>query len=75
MDVERVGSTDSESFAGKHIPRITVHSLTQQTFSILHSNADTVKALHPDEYYDTYRLLSGYLVYLDQTLQPRKPDR
>jgi putative aminopeptidase FrvX len=73
MDVERVGSTDSESFAGKHIPRVTIHSLTQNTFPILHSKEDTLKQLHPEEYYDTYRLLSGYLAYLDETLQPRTP--
>jgi putative aminopeptidase FrvX len=71
MDVERVGSADSESFAGKRIPRITIHSLTPETFPILHSNRDTLQRLQPDEYYDTYRLLSAYLAYLDVTLQPR----
>jgi putative aminopeptidase FrvX len=75
MDVERVGSADSESFSGKHIPRITIHSLTAQTFPVLHSNRDTLEQLHPDDYYDTYRLLCGYLVYLDETLQPRKRDK
>jgi hypothetical protein len=65
VDVEAVGSTDSESFADKHIPRITVHSLTQQTLRVLHSPSDTLQQLHPDEYYDTYRLLQGYLAYLD----------
>jgi putative aminopeptidase FrvX len=75
MDVERVGSSDSESFAGKKIPRITIHSLTRETFPILHSNQDTIKQLHPDDYYDTYRLLSGYLAYLDITLQPRTADK
>jgi Zn-dependent M28 family amino/carboxypeptidase len=71
VDVERVGSTDSESFAARHIPRITIHSLTQQTLPILHSNADTLKQLRPNEYYDTYRLISGYLAYLDETLEAR----
>jgi Iap family predicted aminopeptidase len=71
MDVEKVGSADSESFAGKHIPRITIHSLTQKTLPILHTNEDTLEKLHPDEYYDTYKLVSGYLAYLDETLQPR----
>jgi putative aminopeptidase FrvX len=75
VDVERVGSTDSESFAGKHIPRITIHSLTQETLRVLHSDADTLKQLHTDDYYDTYRLLSGYLAYLDETLQPRTTEK
>ena len=43
VNVEQVGSTDSESFAGKHIPRITIHSLTQQTLSVLHSPADNCR--------------------------------
>jgi putative aminopeptidase FrvX len=75
MDVERVGSADSESLSGKRIPRITIHSLTAQTFPILHSNKDTLEQLHPDDYYDTYKLVCGYLVYLDATLQPRKRDK
>jgi Peptidase family M28 len=71
LDVEKVGTTDSESFANKHIPRITIHSLTQKTLPILHSKEDTLDKLHPDEYYDTYLLIGGYLAYLDETLQPR----
>lgn len=65
VDVERVGSTDSESFADKHVPSITIHSLTPQTLKVLHSPADTMEQLHPDEYYDTYRLIQAYLAYLD----------
>ena len=70
VDVERVGSTDSESFAGKHIPRITIHSITQQTWKVLHSPADTLDELRPDEYYDTYRLVQAYLAYLDLNWPP-----
>ena len=29
MNVEQIGSTDSEQFAERKIPRITIHSLTQ----------------------------------------------
>jgi putative aminopeptidase FrvX len=65
VDVENVGSTDSESFADKHVPRITIHSVTQESLRVLHSPADTLQQLHPDEYYDTYRLMQAYLAYLD----------
>jgi putative aminopeptidase FrvX len=71
VDVEQVGTTDSESFATTHIPRITIHSVMQDNISILHTKRDTLKELHPDDYYDTYRLISGYLVYVDQLVQPR----
>jgi putative aminopeptidase FrvX len=65
VDVENVGTTDSESFTDKHIPSITIHSLTQQTLHVLHSSEDRLQALRPDEYYDTYRLVQAYLAYLD----------
>jgi hypothetical protein len=79
VDVERVGRADSDSFTPRNIPRITIHSLTRENIRILHSSRDTVKELHFDDYYDTYRLVSAYLVYLDQTLrsgdekEPQKP--
>lgn len=73
VDVERVGSSDSESFASRHIPRITIHSVTQETFRVLHSSRDTVKELKFEDYYDSYHLLTGYLAYLDQTLPLGEP--
>lgn len=68
VDVERVGSTDSESFATRKIPRITIHSLTQKMWDarILHSSKDKVSAMQMHDYYATYRLLAGYVAFLDQ---------
>jgi hypothetical protein len=67
INFERVGSTDSESFARRKIPRITIHSLNQKNHDagILHSRKDKLSAVHLDEYYETYRLLAVYLVFLD----------
>jgi len=36
--------------------------------SILHSPHDKFSAIHLDDYYSTYRLLSAYLVNLDRYL-------
>jgi len=68
IDVEEVGSTDSEQFAERKIPRITIHSLTQATWNarILHTPKDKLSAMRLDDYYQTYRLLAAYLGYLDQ---------
>jgi len=68
MNVEEVGTTDSEEFSQRHIPRITIHSLTQETWNahILHSAKDKISAMKLDDYYETYRLLGAYLSYLDQ---------
>jgi len=67
VNFERVGSTDSESFARKKIPRITIHSLNQRNHDagILHTRKDKFTVLDLDKYDETYRLLTVYLVYLD----------
>jgi peptidase M28-like protein len=67
VDVDRVGSTDSVQFAAVKIPSITIHSLTQETWDqrILHTSKDKISAIRMDDYYQTYRLLSGYLALLD----------
>lgn len=66
IDMAAAGNTDSDPFAVHHIPQITIHSLTQQNVT---TGATT--QFRPYNYYDTYRLLCGYLAYLDQTLKPR----
>jgi hypothetical protein len=70
VNFERVGSTDSESFKARKIPRITIHSLTQKSENqgILHSRKDNLSAMNLDDYYDTYHLVAVYLVYLDRFL-------
>src|SRR5262249_26119171 len=69
VNIEQVGSADSESFRTRKIPAITIHSLTQETLPILHTSRDTFASIKLDDYYDTYRLLTAYLVHLDQSLE------
>jgi len=68
VNVEQVGGTDSVQFSERKIPSITIHSLTQETWDahILHTSKDKLSALRLDDYYQTYRLLAAYLVFLDQ---------
>lgn len=68
VNVDEVGESDEESFVNHKVSTITIHSLTQKTLPILHSRKDNYSAVHFDDYYDTYRLLSGYLVLLDDGL-------
>ena len=68
VNVEEVGTADSESFARKKIPRITIHSVTQDTLPVLHSDRDNMDAIKPKDYYDSYKLIAAYLVYLDANL-------
>lgn len=69
IDIAAVGATDSDAFAAHHIPQITIHSLTQQNVA---TGATT--QFRPNNYYDTYRLLCGYLAYLDQSRKPRRSE-
>jgi len=69
INVDQVGSSDSEQFARRKVPRITIHSLTQKTLPILHSSRDKLAAMQLDDYYSSYRLLAAYLVYLDSSLE------
>ena len=66
IDIAAAGTTDSDPFAARRIPQITIHSLTQQNVT------GATTQFFPNKYYDTYRLLCGYLAYLDQSLKPRQ---
>jgi len=65
MNVDNVGDSDSHPFVDKKIPVIDFHSLTSATLPILHSKKDEPAALDPVSYYNTYRLLSAFLAFLD----------
>jgi Zn-dependent M28 family amino/carboxypeptidase len=67
VNVERIGSTDSVQFSERKIPSITIHSLMQETFNarILHTSKDRLSAVKLDDYYQSYGLVSAYLVFLD----------
>lgn len=65
VNVDNVGDDDSHPFADAHMPVITLHSVTDATFSILHSPKDTMTAINMEDYYSTYRLAAYFLAYLD----------
>ena len=74
-NVDKIGTTDSESFARYQIPRITLHSITQETLAVLHSPSDKLAAIKMDDYYDSYKLIAEYLGYLDDSLKsPVEPN-
>jgi hypothetical protein len=68
VNVEQVGSTDAEQFSERRIPRITIHSLSQETWNarILHTSKDKLSAMRLNDYYETYRLLAAYVAFLDE---------
>ncbi len=69
QNVHDLGYSDSDSFQDRNIPTVNLHSVTTETFALLHNNRDWIGAIHKSEYYDSYRLIAAYLAYLDQQLQ------
>ena len=69
VNADNVGEDDSESFIRHKIPTLMIHSITQETLHILHSNDDNFSSIQFGDYYDTYRLLTAYLASIDTTLQ------
>ena len=68
VNVHQVGRSDSDSFQDRHVPTVMIHSITNETWPILHSPRDQMAAMHLREYYDSYRLITEYLAYLDAAL-------
>ncbi len=68
VDVDRIGDDDTHPFAAHKVPVVSIHSLTQETLGVLHSNRDTLDAVQRQNYYDAYKLVAFYVAYLDQSL-------
>ena len=65
VNVDDVGASDSFPFRDARIPVIDFHSITQGTFALLHTSKDVRSAVDGATYYETYRLLTALLAYLD----------
>ena len=65
VNVEKVGDDDTHPFLNARLPVITLHSITQETLYWIHNKKDRLESIHALEYYDSYKLIALYLVYLD----------
>jgi putative aminopeptidase FrvX len=68
VNVGSVATTDSESFQKARIPVLSLHSVTRETFGLINNSSDVWKVVSWQDYYDTHKLISGLLVYLDAKL-------
>lgn len=73
MSVAGLGRSDSDSFRDRQIPAITIHSVTQDNWRILHGPGDRLSVIRLDDYYSTYLLIRAYLAYLDESLTEPRP--
>ena len=67
VNLGQAGDTDSRTFLDNKIPVIDFHSVTTETFPILHTPRDKISAVRLPEYENTFALLVAYLAYLDLT--------
>ena len=68
VNVDEVGTTDSQVFKDAGIPVLSLHSVTQETWSTVNGGKDVWQAVSWKDYYDSHRLISALLVYLDGRL-------
>ena len=68
VNVDRVGTTDSQPFKEAHIPVLCLHSVTQETWTVVNGRRDVWSAVSWKDYYDTHKFISALLNYLDQVL-------
>jgi hypothetical protein len=74
MNVDGIGNSDGDSFKRHSIPIITLHSVTTDTLGILHTDKDKAAVINRNDYYDSYRLIAGYLAILDsESAEQRVP--
>lgn len=67
-NVPEGANDDADSFRDRKVPTITIHSVTQETWSILHTPRDDFPVIHWDDYYNSYHLVAAYLAYIDEAL-------
>jgi len=72
MSVDKVGMSDSFPFAERKVPVIDFHSLNDNTILLLHTIDDQLSKIDKAEQAGTYRFLTIYLYFLDDSLGPRK---
>jgi hypothetical protein len=63
-----LGKSDYWPFRLARIPAVSIHSITLESFRLLHTERDRLDAVKPEAYYQSYRLLAFYLALLDQGL-------
>ena len=65
VNVESLADDDSHPFRDARIPTLTIHSVTQATYPILHTSRDRLSAIREDDYYAAYRVAAALLSFLD----------
>ena len=68
VNLGNIATTDSEPFQKSKIPVLSLHSVTGETLRLINSSSDVWKIVSWQDYYDSHKLISALLVYLDGKL-------
>ena len=68
VNFDQVGTTDSQPFKDSNIPVLSLHSVTQETWTVINGSKDVWSSVSWSDYYNTHRLISALIRYLDETL-------
>ncbi|HKT50410.1 MAG TPA: M28 family peptidase [Candidatus Angelobacter sp.] len=69
IDLGRAGPSDSDPFLSRRIPQITIHSISQANLA-----SGMATPFRPEVFYDSYRLICGFIAYLDEEQKLRPAD-
>lgn len=61
-------SGDWEAFREIGVPFINLHSLSQSRMRVIHSNRDSMRAVNPDDYYNSFVLVRQFLLQQDLSI-------
>ncbi len=68
VNLDKVGMGDSFPFHAMKFRTLDFHSITPKSWPLLHTPKDNLAALHLDDYWESYQLISAFLTRLDQEL-------
>ena len=74
MSYDKVGRSDHESFRRAKIPVLTLHSLTSEILPVIHTKKDLPELIRAQDYFQAYKLVSAYLVYLQDHFPEEEPE-
>ena len=69
FNADKVAMDDSFPFTDAKIPVLTIHSVTNDTYPLLHTARDNLTAIHPGDYYSAYHLAAMLLAFLDSAVE------
>jgi len=66
---KQLGKTDAGAFANRKIPSLVIHSVSPYNFETRRGPGDSLEAVKPNEYFESYMLTAAFLAFADLKLK------